>query len=160
MGLLLSHAVFASEQGEEPHTSMDTIASQQVIPCSSELRQLAAASLKQNPHRILTHKNDDDDIHLFNALSVTHYRDRDSHVSFHGVRNEKGTCDTSVTESYVLQTSCADARHEAFSKWNFQGKLDKKTMVLTSKRVEGKQAFLTDQFGQFCLVTTRLVVHN
>ncbi|WP_235869437.1 hypothetical protein [Veronia nyctiphanis] len=109
---------------------------------------------------MLPYVDKSDDIHLFNALAVTSYRDRDSHVTFHGVKNINGGCDTSVTESYVLQTACADARHEAFSKWDFQGKLNDHTYVLKSKRIEGKQAFLTDQFKKYCLVTTRQVISN
>ena len=142
------------------HTSMDAIAQQYNIACSSELRQLAETSLKQNPHRMLVYSEKEDDLHLFNALAVSSYRDRDSHVTFHGVKNGDGSCDTSVTESYLLQTSCADARNEVFSKWDFQGKLNVRTMVLRSQDVKGKQAFLTDQFATLCLVTTRQVNNN
>ena len=141
-------------------TSMDSIFESQAIPCSSELKDLATATLKENPHRMLPYVNKSDDIHLFNALAVTTYRDRQSHVTFHGVKNIEGGCDTSVTESYILQTSCADARHEAFSKWNFKGKLNEHTYVLKSKKIIGKQAFLTEQFSNFCLVTTRQVISN
>ncbi|TXR53813.1 hypothetical protein [Reinekea thalattae] len=141
-------------------TSMDRIAAEQSIPCSEALRDLARLSLKENPHRMLEQQNKVDDVHLFNALAVTSYRDRDSHVTFHGVRNANGQCDTSVIESYVLQTNCADARHEAFSKWQYEGKLNERTSVLKSKEIEGKQAFLTDQFSTLCLVTTRQVVNN
>lgn len=139
-------------------TAMDKIAEQHNIACSNELRELAQASLKQNPHRMLAYNDKAKERHLFNALAVTSYRDRDSHVSFHGVKNANGYCDTSVTESYVLQTSCADARNEAFSKWEFQGKLNARTMVLKSQRIAGKQAFLTEQFHTLCLVTTRQVI--
>ncbi|MBD1556469.1 hypothetical protein HC752_05935 [Vibrio sp. S9_S30] len=156
--LVLSPTALAEEAPVT--TSMDIIATEQAIPCSTELRELARSSLKKNPHRMLAYKEKVSDIHLFNALAVTHYRDRDSHITFHGIKNANGTCDTSVTESYVLQTPCADARHEAFSKWDFQGKLTDKTMVLNSKRIEGKQAFLTDQFTTLCLVTTRQLVEN
>lgn len=142
------------------HTSMDEITEQQNIVCSNELRQLAQTSLKQNPHRMLAYNEEENDLHLFNALAVSSYRDRDSHVTFHGVKNVYGSCDTSVTESYVLQTTCADARNEAFSKWDFQGKLNADTMVLKSQRINGKQAFLTDQFSKLCLVTTRQVIYN
>ncbi|WP_260261779.1 hypothetical protein [Vibrio intestinalis] len=141
-------------------TSMDAIADEQTLACDSELRTLSIESLKSNPHRMLAYNDSGSDVHLFNALAVTQYRDRKSHVTFHGVKNSEGGCDTSVTESYVLQTSCADARHEAFSKWDFQGKLDDNTMVLKAKRVEGKQAFLTDQNPNICLVTTRRMVLN
>ena len=141
-------------------TSMDSVLKSQNIPCSSELIQLAEVTLKTNPHRILSYNDKSDDIHLFNALAVTSYRDRDSHISFHGIKNAAGSCDTSVTESYVLQTSCSDARHEAFSKWDFQGKLNERTYVLNSKRIKGKQAFLTDQLPNICLVTTRQVINN
>ncbi|MHA2938683.1 hypothetical protein ACXJY6_10380 [Vibrio sp. RC27] len=141
-------------------TSMEHIAAEQAIPCSEELIDLARVSLKENPHRMLEQKTGIDDVHLFNALAVTSYRDRDSHVTFHGVRNSLGKCDTSVTESYVLQTPCSDARHEAFSKWTFEGKLNERTVVLESKRTPGKEAFLTDQFSTLCLVTTRQVVNN
>ena len=140
------------------HTSMDDITQQHNLACSTELRQLAQANLKQNPHRMLAYDERTSDLHLFNALAVSSYRDRDSHVTFHGVKKANGNCDTSVTESYVLQTSCADARHEAFSKWDFQGKLNTRTLVLKSQRIAGKQAFLTDQFHTLCLVTTRQVV--
>ena len=142
------------------HTSTDDIAEQHDIACSNELRQLAQANLKQNPHRMLAYNEKSNDLHLFNALAVSSYRDRDSHVTFHGVKNADGSCDTSITESYVLQTTCADARNEAFSKWNFQGKLNARTMVLKSQRIKGKQAFLTDQFSSLCLVTTRQVVSS
>lgn len=141
-------------------TSMDKIAEQHNIPCSSELRELAQSSLKQNPHRMLAYNETADELHLFNALAVTNYRDRDSHVSFHGVKNANGHCDTSITESYVLQTSCVDARNEAFSKWDFQGKLNTRTMVLKNQHIEGKQAFLTEQFHTLCLVTTRQIINN
>ncbi len=141
-------------------TSMDVITEQYNTPCSTELRQLAQTTLKQNPHRMLAYNEKEKDRHLFNALAVSSYRDRDSHVTFHGVKNASGSCDTSVTESYILQTSCADARHEAFSKWDFQGKLNNRTMVLKSRRIKGKQAFLTEQFSTLCLVTTRQVIHN
>ena len=154
--MLVSHTAMTEAQ----ETSMDRITAQQSVPCSEELRELARISLKENPHRMLAQQNDSDDDHLFNALAVTSYRDRDSHVSFHGVRNSHGQCDTSVTESYVLQTPCSDARHEAFSKWEFEGKLNDHTSVLKSKEIEGKQAFLTDQFSTLCLVTTRQVVRN
>lgn len=160
VGLLVSAPLFAKEKAETVRTSMDIIAKEQDIACSVELRELAATSLKKNPHRMLAYGKPSEDRHLFNALAVTQYRDRSSHVSFHGVLNSEGRCDTSVTESYVLQTSCSDARHEAFSKWDFEGKLNQDTMVLKSKREEGKQAFLTDQFSQFCLVTTRQLVKN
>ncbi len=143
-----------------PKTSMDNITQQQTVPCSEALRELARVSLKTNPHRMLPYQENSDAVHLFNALAVTQYRDRDSHVTFHGVKNANGTCDTSVTESYVLQTPCSDARHEAFSKWDFEGKLTDRTFVLTSKRIAGKQAFLTDQFSTLCLVTTRQIVQN
>ena len=142
------------------HTSMDKIAEQHNIACSSELRQLAQMTLKQNPHRMLAYNEKPGDLHLFNALAVSSYRDRDSHVTFHGVKNVNGSCDTSVTESYILQTTCADARHEAFSKWDFQGKLNARTLVLKSLRIKGKQAFLTEQFATLCLVTTRQVISN
>lgn len=141
-------------------TSMDSVLKSQNILCSNELIQLAEVTLKTNPHRILPYKDNVDDVHLFNALAVTSYRDRDSHITFHGIKNTAGSCDTSVTESYVLQTSCSDARHEAFSKWDFQGKLNKRTYVLNSKRIKGKQAFLTDQLPDICLVTTRQVISN
>ncbi|KJF82518.1 hypothetical protein C0W92_06720 [Photobacterium angustum] len=141
-------------------TSMDSILESQAIPCSSELRDLATVTLKENPHRMLPYVSKSDDVHLFNALAVTTYRDRQSHVTFHGVKNIEGGCDTSVTESYILQTSCADARHEAFSKWDFEGKLNEHTYVLKSKKIKGKQAFLTEQFSNFCLVTTRQVISN
>ncbi len=141
-------------------TSMDVITEQYNTPCSTELRQLAQTTLKQNPHRMLAYNEKEKDRHLFNALAVSSYRDRDSHVTFHGVKNAFGSCDISVTESYILQTSCADARHEAFSKWDFQGKLNNRTMVLKSRRIKGKQAFLTEQFSTLCLVTTRQVIHN
>lgn len=141
-------------------TSMDVITEQYNTPCSTELRQLAQNTLKQNPHRMLAYNEKEQDRHLFNALAVSSYRDRDSHVTFHGVKNADGSCDTSVTESYILQTSCPDARNEAFSKWDFQGKLNARTLVLKSQRIEGKQAFLTDQFGTLCLVTTRQVINN
>ncbi|GLQ75389.1 hypothetical protein [Vibrio penaeicida] len=156
--LVFSPALVAEETPVT--TSMDIIATEQALPCAEELRELARSSLKKNPHRMLAYKSDSNDIHLFNALAVTNYRDRDSHVTFHGIKNANGTCDTSVTESYVLQTPCADARHEAFSKWDFQGKLTDRTMVLSSKRIAGKQAFLTDQFTTLCLVTTRQLVKN
>ncbi|UAB71480.1 hypothetical protein INR79_06190 [Vibrio sp. SCSIO 43132] len=159
-GLVVFSPTVLAEDEAPVKTSMDSIAEKQTIPCSQELRQLARASLKKNPHRMLSYNSEPDDIHLYNALAVTNYRDRDSHVTFHGVKNTSGTCDTSVTESYVLQTSCADARHEAFSKWDFQGKLTDRTFVLTSKRIAGKQAFLTEQFSTLCLVTTRQVVRN
>lgn len=157
VSLLGSLNVFAQEQTT---TSMDAIADEQSLMCDTELRALSLASLKSNPHRMLAYNKSGNDIHLFNALAVTQYRDRKSHVTFHGVKNSNGGCDTSVTESYVLQTSCADARHEAFSKWEFQGKLDETTVVLQAKRVEGKQAFLTDQKPNICLVTTRRMVLN
>jgi len=111
-------------------TSMDSFFESQAIPCSSELQELATTALKKNPHRMLPYASKSDNIHLFNALAVTIYRDRQSHVTFHGVKNIEGGCDTSVTESYILQTSCADARHEAFSKWDFEGKLNEHTYVL------------------------------
>ncbi len=157
---IFSGLLLASSTQVVASTSMDNIAKAQTIPCSSELRTLASENLKTNPHRMLAYQEKDDDVHLFNALAVTSYRDRDSHVTFHGVKNAHGGCDTSVVESYVLDTPCADARHEAFSKWNFQGRLNERTMVLTSKRIEGKQAFLTEQNTAVCLVTTRKVVHN
>lgn len=157
-GLIFSTSVFANSETAAVRTSMDVIAEERSIPCSSELRDLASKTLKQNPHRMLAYGESDSDKHMFNALAVAEYRDRGSHVSFHGVLNSEGRCDTSVTESFVLQTSCSDARHEAFSKWDFKGKLNQNTMVLKSKRIEGKQAFLTDQFGLLCLVTTRQVV--
>ena len=141
-------------------TSMDNVVKHLNNSCSSELIQLAEVTLKTNPHRILSYNGNTTDVHLFNALAVTSYRDRDSHVTFHGVKNIAGGCDTSVTESYVLQTSCSDARHEAFSKWDFQGKLNDRTYVLNSKRIKGKQAFLTDQLPDICLVTTRQVINN
>ena len=141
-------------------TSMDSFFESQAIPCSSELQELATNVLKENPHRMLPYASKSDDIHLFNALAVTTYRDRQSHVTFHGVKNIEGGCDTSVTESYILQTSCADARHEAFSKWDFEGKLNEHTYVLKSKKISGKQAFLTEQLSNFCLVTTRQVISN
>ena len=141
-------------------TSMDSFFESQAIPCSSELQELATNALKENPHRMLPYASKPDDIHLFNALAVTTYRDRQSHVTFHGVKNIEGGCDTSVTESYILQTSCADARHEAFSKWDFEGKLNEHTYVLKSKKITGKQAFLTEQLSNFCLVTTRQLISN
>lgn len=141
-------------------TSMDSFFESQAIPCSSELQELATNALKENPHRMLPYASKSDDIHLFNALAVTTYRDRQSHVTFHGVKNIEGGCDTSVTESYILQTSCADARHEAFSKWDFEGKLNEHTYVLKSKKITGKQAFLTEQLSNFCLVTTRQLISN
>lgn len=159
-GVLISTVSFAIAASEPVQTSMDSIANEQSIPCSSELRDLASQVLKQNPHRMLAYGESSNDKHLFNALAVAQYRDRGSHVTFHGVLNSAGRCDTSVAESYVLQTSCSDARHEAFSKWDFEGKLAQDTMVLKSQRLKGKQAFLTDQFSQFCLVTTRQVIHN
>ncbi|MCW8995559.1 MAG: hypothetical protein OQK77_07065 [Psychromonas sp.] len=157
-GLLLL-APLSRAQSTAP-TSMDEIAAQQSLPCSSELRQLAQATLKHNPHRMLAYNKNGKDIHLFNALAVTSYRDRDSHVTFHGVKNINGSCDTSVTESYVLQTTCGDARNEAFSKWDYQGQLNDHTMVLKSQGVKGKQAFLTTQFHTLCLITTRQVIYN
>ncbi len=141
-------------------TSMDSFFESQTIPCSSELQELATTALKENPHRMLPYASKSDNIHLFNALAVTIYRDRQSHVTFHGVKNIEGGCDTSVTESYILQTSCADARHEAFSKWDFEGKLNEHTYVLKSKKITGKQAFLTEQLSNFCLVTTRQLISN
>lgn len=161
-GLVLS---FTSLQGvaqvaPEYSTSMDIIADKQSLPCNSELRVLAQQALKKNPHRLIGYQEVPDDVHLYNALAVTQYRDRKSHVSFHGVKNSAGGCDTSVTESYVLQTSCSDARHEAFSKWAFEGRLDAMTSVLRDKRDESKQAFLTDQPPTLCLVTTRKVIFN
>lgn len=152
--------LLSSNSWAENTTSMDTIARSMDIPCSGELRSLASESLKRNPHRMLSYSDKVSDIHLFNALAVTSYRDRDSHVMFYGVRNENGTCDTSVTESYILQTPCADARHEAFSKWKFEGKLTENTSVLSSKKTPEKQAFLTSQFMSLCLVTTRQVIVN
>jgi hypothetical protein len=139
---------------------MDEVIQQQDIGCSSQLRQLAESTLKTNPYRILAYNEKATDIHLFNALAVSSFRDRDSHVSFHGVKNIDGSCDTSVTQSYILQTTCNDARNEAFSKWDLQGKLNARTMVLISKRIKGKQAFLTSQFATLCLVTTRQVISN
>ena len=160
--LLLSCLLVSAQSAAESKasTSMVNITSQYDVPCSTELRSIALTSLKTNPHRMLEYNEKSNDPHLFNAFAVTNYRDRDSHVSFHGVRNNEGSCDTSVTESYVLQTNCADARHEAFSKWNYQGQLTDHTMVLKSKRIKGKQAFLTDQFTTFCFVTTRQVVRG
>ena len=156
-GLILSAPSSAVSKVSTP---MGDITEEYNVPCSSELRSLAQASLKTNPHRMLEYSTKKNDIHLFNAFAVTQYRDRDSHVSFHGVKNSQGSCDTSVTESYVLQTNCADARNEAFSKWNYEGQLTAHTMVLKSKRIKGKEAFLTDQFTTFCLVTTRQLVAN
>ncbi|WP_087024833.1 hypothetical protein [Thaumasiovibrio subtropicus] len=154
-----SSHLFASEK-HEVETSMDKLAAEQAIPCETALRTVARENLKQNPHRLLAYQNGDADIHLFNALAVSQYRDRDSHITFHGVENAQGQCFTSVTESYVLNTPCADARHEAFSKWQFQGKLNDNTSVLVSKRIQGKQAFLTEQFSTLCLVTTRQLVEH
>ncbi|WP_238322231.1 hypothetical protein [Vibrio mexicanus] len=157
---VMSTSVLANQEVAPVRTSMDTISEERSIPCSVELRGLASKTLKQNPHRMLAYGESDSDNQMFNALAVAEYRDRGSHVTFHGVVNSQGRCDTSVTESFILQTSCSDARHEAFSKWDFQGKLNQNTMVLSSKRVNGKQAFLTDQFGLLCLVTTRQVVSS
>lgn len=157
-GLCLLPSVFIAPVNAK--TSIESVLEHQHNPCSSELIQLAEVTLKTNPHRILPYNDKPTDVHLFNALAVTSYRDRDSHVTFHGIKNIAGGCDTSVTESYVLQTSCSDARHEAFSKWGFQGKLNDRTYVLNSKRIKGKQAFLTDQLPNICLVTTRQVINN
>ncbi|MEC6813664.1 hypothetical protein VXS05_01025 [Photobacterium toruni] len=158
IGLCLLPSVYIAPINAK--TSMDSVVKDLPPPCSSELIQLAEVALKTNPHRILSYTDKSTDIHLFNALAVTSYRDRDSHITFHGVKNTAGGCDTSVTESYVLQTSCSDARHEAFSKWRFQGKLNNRTYVLNSKRIKGKQAILTDQLPDICLVTTRQVINN
>ena len=134
-------------------TSMDRIAEQQTIPCVDELSRLAADTLKENPHRMLAQQEESGAHHLFNAFTVVQYRDRSSHVVFNAVENKQGGCDMSVTESYILQTSCSDARHEAFSKWDFQGKMDDQTFVLEND--DNQQAFLTEQFSKLCLVTTR-----
>ena len=150
-----SHQVLASKL-----TPMDEVLQAQDIGCSTQLRQLEETTLKTNPYRILAHDENKPDIHLFNALAISSFRDRDSHVTFHGVKNTDGSCDTSVVQTYVLDTPCNDARNEAFSKWQYQGQLNAKTMVLKSKRETEKQAFLTDQFSNICLVTTRQVVRN
>lgn len=158
--LLTATALFAAlplkaEESPRPTTSMDSIAQESALPCESLLIELAAKSLKLNPHRMLEQSTQISDKELFSAIAVTEYRDRASHVTFHGVENTLGHCQATVTESYVLQTNCADARHEAFSKWTFQGKLNEQTMVLSANRIAGKQAFLTDQKPAICLVTTR-----
>jgi hypothetical protein len=144
----------------EQLSGIDQLTRQQNIGCSAELRSLADSTLKQNPYRILGYNEQNKDIHLFNALAVTSHRDRDSHVSFYAIKNADGSCDTSITESYVLQTTCNDARNEAFSKWDLKGKFNERTVVLASKRIPGKEAFLTSQFATLCLVTTRQVINN
>ena len=128
--------------------------------CANELGQLAQLVFKQNPQRMLAYHNKATDLHLFNSFAVNSYRDRDSHVSFHGIKNSDGSCDISITESYILQTTCNDARNEAFSKWDLQGKLNARTLVLVNQHIKGKQAFLTEQFSTLCLVTTRQVIGN
>lgn len=159
VSFLLFFPVSINTQAEQL-SGIDQLTEQQDIGCSTELRNLADSTLKQNPYRILGYNEQAKDIHLFNALAVTSHRDRDSHVSFYAVKNPNGSCDTSITESYVLQTTCNDARNEAFSKWDLKGKLNERTMVLTSKRIIGKEAFLTSQFTTLCLVTTRQVINN
>ncbi|WP_337247256.1 MULTISPECIES: hypothetical protein [unclassified Vibrio] len=147
-----------AESPTRPTTSMDIIAEQQALPCESMLTEFAAEVLKLNPHRMLEQITPISHDQLFHAFTVTDYRDRASHITFHAVENAAGQCQATAIESYLLQTNCADARHEAFSKWTFQGKLNQETMVLTSDRIAGKQAFLTDQSPAVCLVTTRYQV--
>ena len=96
-GLILSAQNAAATSNAS--TPMGDITEEYNVPCSNELRSLAQASLKTNPRRMLEYSTKKNDIHLFNAFAVTQYRDRDSHVSFHGVKNSQGSCDTSVTES-------------------------------------------------------------
>ncbi|ELP5728713.1 hypothetical protein QTV44_001962 [Vibrio vulnificus] len=157
--LLMAFSLNA-EEAPRPITSMDSIAQEHALPCESLLIELASNSLKLNPHRMLEQSTQISENELFGAFAVTDYRDRASHVTFHGVENTLGRCQATVTESYVLQTNCADARHEAFSKWDFQGKLSQETMVLSAKRISGKQAFLTDQKPAICLVTTRYTLNQ
>ena len=159
ISLLVLLPMFQFSQAEQL-SGLDQVVKQQDIGCSSELRTLADSTIKQNPYRILAYNEQAENIHLFNALAVTSHRDRDSHVSFYGVKNADGSCDTSITESYVLETTCNDARNEAFSKWDLKGKLNERTVVLSSKRTPGKEAFLTSQFATLCLVTTRQVINN
>jgi len=159
IGLLILLPISQFSQAEKL-SGLDQLTQQQDIGCSSELRTLADSTIKQNPYRILGYNEENQNIHLFNALAVTSHRDRDSHVSFYGVKNADGSCDTAITESYVLETTCNDARNEAFSKWDLKGKLNERTVVLSSKRIPGKEAFLTSQFTTLCLVTTRQVINN
>lgn len=155
--LLMSIVGFSSALLAETRqmTSMDKIAEQHSLPCQSLLTDLAADVLKSNPHRMLEHFQAIDENSLFNSFTVTDYRDRSSHVTFHGVRNQNGQCQASVVESFALQTDCSDARHEAFSKWTFQGKLNQETFVLSDRRQQDRQAFLTEQGAHLCLVSVR-----
>lgn len=156
--LLLFHANHTIQAATSPPA--DNFVEMQGSECASELAQHAKLVFKQNPQRMLAYNNKTADLHLFNALAVNSYRDRDSHVSFHSIKNSDGSCEISITESYILQTTCNDARNEVFSKWNLQGKLNARTLVLESRHIKGKQAFLTAQFSTLCLVTTRQVIHN
>ena len=122
--------------------------------CSAILVKAAEATIKENPHRLLTPHKPPNSRALPSLISgVIQYKDRQSHITY-STDKQNDRCHVASIETFTFKSPCLTVREEVFSKWSIEGKLNNTTMVLKSRRKAHHTAHLTDaRDGSYCLVS-------
>ncbi|AMO56694.1 hypothetical protein GZ77_03100 [Endozoicomonas montiporae] len=142
-----------------PAFSLTTVSSMAkengINQCYSRIKSVADFYIEDKKHGTHAKWIDDIDVdsRLYDALSVKDYSDGDSHIRIIAAPNGESGCDTSYSETFVLDQPCIIARDEVFNNWEFTGSLNNQTTVLQTKDGNAN-AYLTPQLnGKACMVT-------